>query len=126
MRVIINGVVSGPAEHPRLAYLSQHRDTSIYKCFQGHGLSVHFRTVLSCQIKYHIEVNTEIAWEQLHLSSCKSEGMKQAPKAHDAICHRHNSTLSWPQLFLLGMYLLLYTHCCNIYGFIRMRRDNDN
>jgi hypothetical protein len=26
MRVIINGVVASPAEHPRLAYLSQHRD----------------------------------------------------------------------------------------------------
>ena len=25
MRVIINGVVAGPAEHPRLAYLSQHQ-----------------------------------------------------------------------------------------------------
>jgi hypothetical protein len=28
MRVIINGVVAGPAEHPRLAYLSQHRDNN--------------------------------------------------------------------------------------------------
>jgi hypothetical protein len=27
MRVIINGVVAGLAEHPRLAYLSQHRDS---------------------------------------------------------------------------------------------------
>jgi hypothetical protein len=29
-RFYCNGVVAGPAKHPRLAYLSQHRDNSLY------------------------------------------------------------------------------------------------
>ena len=37
MRVIINGVVAGLAEHPRLAYLSQHRDMMCTGVRVNHG-----------------------------------------------------------------------------------------